>query len=88
VSKLVDAMVAEGFVERGADPGDARAKRVQLSARGRFLLAEVETIWTDLEQDWAQVLGAERLAGLRNDLTVVLRDAHGGSLPAVRTVGD
>jgi DNA-binding MarR family transcriptional regulator len=88
VSKLVDAMVAEGFVERGADPGDARAKRVQLSARGRFLLAEVETIWTDLEQDWAQVLGAERLAGLRNDLRVVLRDAHGGSLPAVRTVGD
>jgi DNA-binding MarR family transcriptional regulator len=88
VSKLVDAMVAEGFVEREADPGDARAKRVQLSARGRALLAEVETIWTDLEQDWAQVLGAERLAGLRNDLTVVLRDAHGGSLPAVRTVGD
>jgi DNA-binding MarR family transcriptional regulator len=88
VSKLVDAMVAEGFVEREADPGDARAKRVQLSARGRALLAEVETIWTDLEQDWAQALGAERLAGLRNDLTVVLRDAHGGSLPAVRTVGD
>jgi DNA-binding MarR family transcriptional regulator len=88
VSKLVEAMVGEGFVERASDPGDARAKRVQLSARGRALLAEVETIWAELERGWAQALGDERLTALRDDLTTVLREAHGGTLPAVRTVGE
>jgi DNA-binding MarR family transcriptional regulator len=86
VSKLVEAMVADGLVERAADPADARAKRVQLSSRGRALLAEVEKIWAELEQEWSQALGDERVAALRGDLTTVLREAHGGELPAVRTV--
>ena len=87
VSKLVDAMVAAGLVQRVADPGDARAKRVELSARGRSLLSDVERIWADLEAEWEQTLGAGRLDALRADLEAVLRGAHGGSLPAVRTVG-
>jgi DNA-binding MarR family transcriptional regulator len=87
VSKLVDAMVAAGYVERGTDPADARAKRVGLSARGRSLLAEVEEIWRDLEEGWAAILGESRLADLRGDLVSVLRETHGGTLPTVRTVG-
>jgi DNA-binding MarR family transcriptional regulator len=87
VSKLVDAMVAAGYVERGTDPGDARAKRVELSPRGRSLLAEVERIWRDLEMGWATILGETRLAELRGDLVAVLSQAHGGALPSVRTVG-
>jgi DNA-binding MarR family transcriptional regulator len=87
VSKLVDAMVAAGLVQRVADAADARAKRVQLSARGRMLLSDVEEIWADIEAGWAQTLGDARLDDLRADLETVLRGAHGGSLPAVRTVG-
>jgi DNA-binding MarR family transcriptional regulator len=87
VSKLVDAMVAAGYVERGADPEDARAKRVQLSARGRQLLATVEEVYADLEREWVAVLGEERLARLREDLTAVLSTLAGGRLPPVRTVG-
>jgi DNA-binding MarR family transcriptional regulator len=87
VSKLVDAMVAAGFVERAADPADSRAKRVQLSAHGRALLADVEEIWAELERGWGEVLGERRLDDLRADLTAVLRAAHGGTLPEVRTVG-
>jgi DNA-binding MarR family transcriptional regulator len=87
VSKLVDAMVAAGYVERAADPGDARAKRVQLSGRGRTLLAEVEDVWRELEADWSHTLGAAGLTGLREGLETVLRAAHGGTLPTVRTVG-
>jgi DNA-binding MarR family transcriptional regulator len=86
VSKLVDAMVAAGFVERPADPADSRAKRVQLSARGRALLADVEQIWAELERGWADQLGERRLDALRADLAAVLRSAHGGTLPGVRTV--
>jgi DNA-binding MarR family transcriptional regulator len=87
VSKLVDAMVVAGLAQRVADPGDARAKRVQLSARGRTLLSDVEEIWADLEAGWAHTLGGARLDDLRADVETVLRAAHGGSLPAVRTVG-
>ena len=87
VSKLVEAMVAAGFVERPADPTDSRAKRVQLSARGRALLADVEEIWAELERGWAEQLGERRLDDLRADLTAVLRAAHGGTLPEVRAVG-
>jgi DNA-binding MarR family transcriptional regulator len=87
VSKLVEAMVAAGYLQRATDPADGRAKRVQLSDRGRALLAEVETIWAELESGWARTLGDARLAALRGDLETVLRAASGGSLPAVRTVG-
>lgn len=87
VSKLVDAMVAAGYVDRATDPGDARAKRVQLSRRGRELLAAVEEIYRELESGWAEVLGEARLAELRDGLVTVLRAGHGGALPAVRTVG-
>jgi DNA-binding MarR family transcriptional regulator len=87
VSKLVEAMVAAGFVERAADPADSRAKRVQLSARGRALLADVEEIWAELERGWGEVLGEGRVDGLRDDLVVVLRATHGGTLPEVRAVG-
>jgi DNA-binding MarR family transcriptional regulator len=86
VSKLVDAMVAAGYVDRAADPEDARAKRVQLSARGRDLLAAVEAIYRELESGWAEVLGDARLADLRADLTAALTATSGGSLPAVRTL--
>ena len=86
VSKLVDAMVAAGYAERAAHPDDARAKRVGLSPRGRALLAEVESVWAELETGWAQALGAQRLAALRADLTTVVRGAAGGVLPGVRMV--
>ncbi|MGY1741192.1 MULTISPECIES: MarR family winged helix-turn-helix transcriptional regulator [unclassified Blastococcus] len=88
VSKLVDAMVAAGYAERAAHPGDARAKRVALSRRGHALLAEVEEVWAELEGGWAEAIGEQRLAALRDDLTAVVRSAAGGVLPAVRVVGD
>jgi DNA-binding MarR family transcriptional regulator len=87
VSKLVDAMVAAGYVDRAPDPEDARAKRVRLSDRGRQLLAAVEDIYRELERSWAQALGEARLAELRADLATALRATHGGALPAVRAVG-
>ena len=85
VSKLVDAMVAAGYAERVVDPRDARARRIQLSVRGRALLSDVEEIWARLEDGWAQALGDARIEELRGDLETVVRAAHGGTLPAVRT---
>jgi DNA-binding MarR family transcriptional regulator len=86
VSKLVEGMVTGGYVERATDPGDSRGKRVALTVRGRALLAAVEDIYQELESGWADVLGEQRLVGLRHTLVEALSAAHGGSLPAVRTV--
>ena len=84
VSKLVDAMVGVGLVERVADRRDARAKDLQLTGRGRALLADVEEIYGELEAGWARTLGPAGVDGLRRDLETVVRAAHGGALPPVR----
>ena len=60
VSKLADAMAAAGLVERAADPRDARAKDLRLTARGRALLADVEEIYGELEAGGPQPSGRTR----------------------------
>ena len=87
VSKLVDSLVAAGYADRCADPGDGRAKQVQLTGRGRDLLAAVEQIYAELETGWESIIGADHLDMLRSDLETVVRAANGGELPSVRPVG-
>jgi len=86
VSKLVDGLVAAGYADRCADPDDARAKRVELTGRGRDLLAAVEGIYAELETGWSSVLGRGHLDALRGDLETVVRAANGGELPPIRPI--
>jgi DNA-binding MarR family transcriptional regulator len=72
------------LVERVADPHDARAKDLQLTGRGRALVADVEEIYGELEAGWARTLGPAGVGDLRCDLETVVRAAHGGALPPVR----
>jgi DNA-binding MarR family transcriptional regulator len=44
ISGLVDRMTATGLVERRADPGDARASRIFLTARGRKALVRAKDV--------------------------------------------
>ena len=82
-SKLVDALVEAGYARRGESTGDARVRPVELTDRGRELQATAEDIYSDLEGQWAQAIGDERLAALRADLVSVTSDDH-GVLPPVR----
>jgi DNA-binding MarR family transcriptional regulator len=82
-SKLVDSMEAADYVRRDRGAADARRRPVVLSDRGRRLLAEVEAIHEDLERGWAEVIGAERVERLREDLVSVLAGPS-GALPPVR----
>ena len=82
VSRQVAHLVQLGLVERVADPHDARAKDLQLTGRGRALLADVEEIYAELEAGWAATLGG--VEPLRRDLETVVRAAHSGALPPVR----
>jgi len=83
-SKLVEAMEQAGYLRRAPHADDQRAKLVTLTTRGEELLAAVEDIYAELEQEWVGILDRDRVDALRTDLSTVLRAIHGGRLPPVR----
>jgi DNA-binding MarR family transcriptional regulator len=83
-SKLVEAMVTCSYVQRESGAQDGRQRPVHLTPRGAELLRAVEQIYAELEQEWAQVIGASDLQRMRRDLVRVLADASDGELPPVR----
>lgn len=66
--KTVDALERLGYVERAADPHDARRKVVRLTARGVDCLERSARIFDDLRVRWAETLGERRLRALEADL--------------------
>jgi DNA-binding MarR family transcriptional regulator len=85
-SQLLEAMEAEGLVERRPDDDDARVKRVAITDKGRRLLATVEEIYAELEQEWAEHIGPDAVEAVRSDLHRVLLGLYGGRLPPIRPV--
>ena len=83
-SKLVDAMEQGGYVRRQTHGDDARAKEIAITARGRRFLVTVESIYRDLEAEWAEVTSKKRVEALRDDLRTIVEAAHDGQLPAIR----
>lgn len=71
-------MVAGGYLKRGADPQDGRQRPVYLTPRGQELLRSVERIYTDLEAEWAGLIGTPRM---RRDLIRVLAGPSGELSP-------
>ena len=65
---LVDHMVVCGYVERLPDPSDGRAKIVRLTERGWDLENAAREILNQIEQEWAEQLGDERMAQLKQTL--------------------
>lgn len=81
--KVVDDMVAKGYVARHADGTDKRVKRLALTARGRAALARARSFHGQYEQALAQRLGA-RQVGAARQLLEAMAAAHaerGGRLP-------
>ena len=59
---------------------------MRLASRGRELLGSVEQIYTELEHEWANMIGAAQVQRMRRDLVRVLSDARSGKLPPVRPI--
>lgn len=55
--KIIDAMVRDRFVRRRRDPADGRAHRLELTARGRELLATARRFHAEFESTLAAELG-------------------------------
>jgi DNA-binding MarR family transcriptional regulator len=66
--KMVESLERSGYVERAADPRDARRKIVRLTARGVDSLARSARIFDRIRDDWVRHLGADRVHALEDDL--------------------
>lgn len=68
---LVEQLERAGYVERVPDPTDGRARLVRLSARGHAAREAVLPALAAEEARWLAHLGAERMAQLRETLTML-----------------
>ena len=60
-----------GYLERQQDPQDLRSKRIVLTKRGKALVPVIRQAVAEVEAAWAEELGPERFAQLR-DLLIEL----------------
>lgn len=65
VGEIVDDLETLGLVERAPDPSDRRAKLILLTKRGAEAQSTARGIFKEIEQEWAERVGEERVAGLR-----------------------
>ncbi|TDC69053.1 MarR family transcriptional regulator [Actinomadura sp. GC306] len=69
--KMVESLERMGYVERTADPSDARRKLVRLTAGGADCLDRSERIFERIRDDWVRRLGADRVRAMEHDLREV-----------------
>jgi DNA-binding MarR family transcriptional regulator len=82
VGEAVADLEGKGYLERVADPLDGRAKIIRLSERGRAGVAAADRHFADIEREWAEGIGEERMAALREALEL-LAEREGSGLLAV-----
>ncbi|MEO3757614.1 MarR family transcriptional regulator [Mycobacterium sp. B14F4] len=57
-SELVNDLEQLGYLTRRPDPADGRAKLIDLTKRGRALMADAGARVADIEQRWSAIVGA------------------------------
>lgn len=75
MAELVQHLEAHGYVVRVPDPTDRRAKLVQPTERGLEVFAIAQELVPELEDQIRQVIGADRVQALWNDLEAIRRTA-------------
>jgi DNA-binding MarR family transcriptional regulator len=74
VGEFVDELQQLGYVERAPDPIDGRAKIIRLTERGRDARRTALRIFDDLEREWADRFGEDRVAELREILEAIAEE--------------
>ena len=72
MGELVDDLEVKGYVERRADPGDRRAKRIHLTERGRKNARVAKRATADVEDHLTELLGRQRYQLLRRALEDII----------------
>ena len=66
---LVDQLERAGYVERGADPADGRARLIRVAPRGARAVEASRGMVAEVEAEWAAHLGTRRIRQLSGILT-------------------
>jgi DNA-binding MarR family transcriptional regulator len=74
VGEATTELERRGYVERVPDPDDGRAKIIRLTERGHQAQALGRRIIDEIELDWAERFGDERVAALRDALEAIAAD--------------
>lgn len=73
--KTITVLLERGYVQRGADPHDARRKRIDVTPLGWEVMREGEAIFDALREGWARRIGTDELVVLEQQLTMLVGDA-------------
>lgn len=73
VSYLVDYLEANGFLERVPDPRDGRALLVRRTERGWLVNQTARKLVEEVQADWGQKIGEDRMIQLRELLSELVR---------------
>ena len=65
VGEAVAELEQLGYIERVPDPEDGRAKIIRLTARGEDAARMGRRLFAEIEAEWAERFGQERIADLR-----------------------
>ncbi len=84
--KVVDDMVAKGYVQRSVDTADRRVKRLHLTERGQAALKRAHQFHQRYEQQLARRLGAEPAAAARAVLEAMVSGEDGARVRRPRPV--
>jgi DNA-binding MarR family transcriptional regulator len=81
VGEVASDLEKRGYLERVPDPLDGRAKIIRLTERGRDAQALGRSFIEDIEAEWGDRYGAERVAALREALELIAAERL-GAVPA------
>jgi DNA-binding MarR family transcriptional regulator len=82
VGEVATELERLGYLERAPDPIDGRAKIIRLTDRGHEAQALGRRIIDEIEEDWAERFGADRVAALRDALESIAAEEL-SSVPVV-----
>jgi DNA-binding MarR family transcriptional regulator len=89
VGEAVAELERKGYLERVPDPEDGRAKIIKLTQRGVDAALTGRRLFAEIEIDWAERYGEERVASLREcaeEIADGYRSAASAGLGPARTV--
>ncbi len=80
-SQMIEYLEKQGYVQRQPLPSDTRNKLVILTDKGWRCIATTEVILRQLQKDWTNLLGPERLETMHQDLQTIVQNANEGVMP-------
>ncbi|SDP76344.1 MarR family winged helix-turn-helix transcriptional regulator [Lentzea jiangxiensis] len=85
-AKIANELDEWGYVLKEPHPTDKRAQYVTLTTKGRDYLKLADNLWSDLEAEMAEAIGADTLATVKQGLAAYLRHVRGEDRPGLRPI--